>query len=237
MVICQNLQKSRMFFAFSMSRYNQSINDGPLDTLIVDTRENLLNIQLERYNLVLWRRRENKDITSFMKKVSQSDVGSDSKDAFKKLVRTLKVPTQDGALRHFLRKFSPHPGMEAFLQEYQKLYDLMSNLQQRNRSVLSIMDEEVKGYVFHQDEGYSMNWTIIGPPCIFVEEKHVKKIGKRYYSNPDDHSKIRQFPPHWIGIYKGRTKNDEERISTQRPFIHSRPNRSAGRRVLCQIYQ
>ena len=203
-----------------MSAYNSSLLNLPSNVLLVDRVQDLLEIQQRDINLVLWLREEDTNITDFMRKAHCKGIGERSRDGFETRVR----------------KMRKHKGRAAFLERHREIREVMESLQSNRRSVLSIEENPVKGYFFHQDTGYSLAWTIVGPATLWVENQHAHARNHLAYSPPDDHALIRQFPANAIGVYKGMTREEKEASPDLFPFVHSRPDRKAVRRATLQIY-
>lgn len=201
-------------------KYNNSTDGLPSNVLLVDRREGLLDIRSSGINLVLWKIEEDPLITNFFARVDEITIYDEVSESFERRVK----------------EWFDHPGKDAFLEEHRKLYEIMEGLQDVNESILSVMDGSAEGYNFHQDQGYSLNWTLIGPTALWVENQHVKALNNKVYSPPENSSVIRQLPPHHIAIYQGVTEEEREQHPEMLPFVHSRPDRPEVRRVLHQIY-
>jgi len=201
--------------------YDSSINNLPDHVRVVYERNGLLQIREPGINLAIWVRDEDPSITDFVRELPPVQIEEDSR-FFKGEVREL----------------SKHPGRLAFLTEHGRLHKLMGGLQRRrNTYVFSVKNEEVIGYDFHQDDGYSLNWTLDGETGLWLPNECAKRENKdhKLYENPY-FFEVRQFPPHSIVVYEGVTPKDRERFPDKHPLVHSRPHRIFERRALHQIY-
>ena len=211
-----------------MNAYNTSLDDLPESALVVDRKSELRFIRDPKLNLVIWPRLEINSITDFLTEADD-------------------IYAYDGNHHTFLEDLSnlspDRPGKRVFMDEYRYLYEIMEELQPNNASYLNSIRDKVPGFQFHQDEGYSLNWTLVGPTCLWVEEQHVTRRGSLLkpsnweYHIPRDISKIRQFPDNVVAIYKGISEEDRKRYPKFSPFVHSRPERKQPTlRALHQIY-
>ena len=211
-----------------MTKYNSSLDDLPDTTLVVDRRSDLLEIRDPRYNLVIWTRREYTDITDYFENLHAPQHSAEAP-----FYLTLGESVE---FREKVRKLDRHVGRDKFLYQHKRLNAIMRRLQDGNRSILTITDFGKNGYNFHQDNGFSLNWTILGPAGIWVENQHVTEADARNYLAPRDKSVIRQFPDHSVSIYKGRLVGRDFSPSGLPPLVHSRPDRGLVRRAHHQIY-
>ncbi len=223
-----------------MFPYDSSLEILPSNVLVVDRREDLLEIRDDKYNAVLWRRGPDPLIRAYAFGLPIIQVSEDSSAAFQREMMSINS--------RFGRSFSPwwfakrakrrfYKGRASFLEEHRKLHAIMDQLQNGNRSILSVMNREVTGFNFHQDEGFTLNWTLLGPPALWLEEEDTEAIDDRYYEAPTYEELVRQFPDDIVAVYEGLNSGDLVLPPEFFPFVHSRPDRAEGvRRALHQIY-
>ncbi len=214
-----------------MTIYNASLDDLPETALVVDRRQDLMEIEDPAYNVVMWRRGRDSEMLTFAANLSAiKEFGRETLPGFEVYVEKLEMVWASRISRSKRRRF--RRGRAAFLEEHRQLRSIMEQLQAgRNSSTFSVTDCDVRGYNFHQDCGYSLNWTLVGPPGLWVENRFTERINERSYRIVSGCSEIRQYPNNVVALYKGAD------LSSLFPFIHSRPGRVQGvRRAHTQIY-